>query len=99
MIAVLFEASVSPEGQARYLELAAELRPLLDGIDGFVSIERFQSITQPGELLSLSYWQDETAVIAWRRNPEHRAAQAEGQAGIFSTYRIRVASVFRDYGH
>jgi heme-degrading monooxygenase HmoA len=98
MIAVIFEARVSPEGKARYLELAAELRPLLDGIDGFLSIERFESLSEPGKLLSLSFWRDEAAVTQWRTNPDHRAAQAEGRAGIFADYRIRVAEVGRDYG-
>ena len=97
MIAVIFDARVSPEGKARYLDLAAALRPLLDGIDGFVSIERFESLSEPGKLLSLSFWRDEAAVTAWRTNPDHQAAQAEGRAGVFAEYRIRVAEVSREH--
>lgn len=97
MIAVIFEASVSAAGRARYLDLAAELRPRLDGIDGFISIERFQSLSQPGTLLSLSFWRDAEAVARWRADPAHAAAQAEGRAGIFAHYRIRTARVERDH--
>ncbi|PIM55235.1 antibiotic biosynthesis monooxygenase [Roseateles chitinivorans] len=98
MIAVIFEVTPSAAGRDRYLELAAELKPLLQEIDGFLSIERFQSLTDPGKLLSLSFWRDEAAVHAWRRLEAHRQAQAQGRAGVFSDYRLRVAAVLRDYG-
>lgn len=98
MIAVIFEAQPRRERWQEYLDLAAELRPLLDGIDGFVSIERFESLTTPGKVLSLSVWRDEAAVAEWRRLAEHRAAQARGRNGIFQDYRLRVAAVVRDYG-
>ena len=98
MIAVIFEGRVSPPGKSAYLDIAAELRPLLDGIDGFISIERFESLSEPGKLLSLSFWRDEAAVTAWRSLPPHRAAQAKGRAGVFDDYRLRVAQVLRDYG-
>ena len=81
-----------------YLRTAAELRPLLDGIDGFISIERFQSLADPGRLLSLSFWRDEEAVQAWRTLDEHRAAQRAGRGGVFAGYRLRIAHVVRDYG-
>ncbi|MGG7447603.1 antibiotic biosynthesis monooxygenase family protein [Kosakonia oryzendophytica] len=97
MIAVLFEADVAAEGQERYLQLGAELTPLLVEIDGFITIERFQSLTTTGKILSLSWWRDEAAVLAWKQNVLHQAAQAEGQRAIFSFYRIRVAQVLRDY--
>lgn len=98
MIAVIFEVTPSADGRERYLELAAELKPLLQEIDGFLSIERFQSLTDPGKLLSLSFWRDEEAVREWRRLEAHRAAQSEGRAGVFADYRLRVAAVLRDYG-
>jgi heme-degrading monooxygenase HmoA len=98
MIAVIFEAVPSEAGRARYLELAAELGGMLAGIDGFVSVERFESLHKPGKLLSLSFWRDEAAVAEWRRLEPHRAAQGEGRAGVFSDYRLRVAAVLRDYG-
>ncbi|OWQ86808.1 antibiotic biosynthesis monooxygenase [Roseateles aquatilis] len=98
MIAVIFEVTPSADGRDRYLELAAELKPLLQEIDGFLSIERFQSLTDPTKLLSLSFWRDEAAVRAWRRLETHREAQAEGRAGVFADYRLRVAAVLRDYG-
>ncbi|MGN7873238.1 antibiotic biosynthesis monooxygenase family protein [Roseateles sp. 22389] len=98
MIAVIFEVTPSADGRDRYLELAAELKPLLQEIDGFLSIERFQSLTDPGKLLSLSFWRDEAAVQAWRRPEAHRQAQSEGRAGVFADYRLRVAAVLRDYG-
>jgi heme-degrading monooxygenase HmoA len=98
VIAVLFEAWPAPGEQGRYLELAAALRPVLDGIDGFLSIERFQSLAEPDKLLSLSFWRDEAAVAAWRNTPDHRATQAEGRRGVFNDYRLRIAAVVRDYG-
>lgn len=98
MIAVIFEVRPSAEGRQRYLDLAAALKPELERIDGFLSIERFQSLAEPDKLLSLSFWRDEAAVLAWRRLESHRAAQSEGRAGVFTDYRLRVAEVLRDYG-
>ena len=98
MIAVLFEVRPKPEGRRDYLDLAARLRSELEGIDGFLSVERFQSLTDEGKLLSLSFWRDEAAVQAWRRHAAHRAAQAAGRSGLFADYRLRVAQVLRDYG-
>lgn len=98
MIAVIFEACVPGEAQADYLDLAAELAPLLAELDGFISIERFQSLTTPGKLLSLSFWRDEAAVAAWRNLPEHRRVQAAGRDHVFADYRLRIAAVTRDYG-
>ncbi|WP_396245333.1 antibiotic biosynthesis monooxygenase family protein [Hafnia paralvei] len=97
MIAVIFEANSHLDKQARYLEIASELRPLLERIDGFIAIERFQSLLEPGKLLPLSWWRDEESVLAWKKNVFHQEAQAEGRESIFSYYRIRVAHVFRDY--
>jgi heme-degrading monooxygenase HmoA len=98
MIAIIFEAEPAPGRRNEYLGLAAELRPVLEKIDGFVSIERFESLTTPGKLLSLSFWRDEAAVAEWRKVEAHRAAQARGRGGIFKDYRLRVAGVIRDYG-
>jgi heme-degrading monooxygenase HmoA len=95
MIAVIFEAW--PADLGRYLGIAAALRPELERIDGFLSIERYKSLTTPGKLLSLSFWRDEEAVKAWRNTAEHRAAQAAGRGGIFAEYRLRLAHVLRDY--
>lgn len=97
MIAVIFEANSHLDKQARYLEIASELRPLLERNDGFIAIERFQSLLEPGKILSLSWWRDEESVLAWKKNVFHQEAQAEGRESIFSYYRIRVAHVFRDY--
>ena len=97
MIAVIFEGEPSAEGRQAYLDLAAELKPGLADVDGFISIERFESLSTPGKLLSLSFWRDEAAVAAWRGMRGHRRAQAQGRAGVFADYRIRVASVIRDY--
>ncbi|MCE9673202.1 antibiotic biosynthesis monooxygenase [Myxococcus stipitatus] len=98
MIAVIFEVQLRDEGRQEYLDLAAGLRPLLAQVDGFISIERFQSLSDPGRLLSLSFWRDEAAVESWRRVEAHRTAQARGRGGVFDDYRLRVASVLRDYG-
>lgn len=98
MIAVIFEVWPA-EGQTdRYLDLAAALRPELEGVDGFVSVERFRSLADSTKLLSLSFWRDEAAVQAWRNRPSHRATQARGRGGVFAGYRLRVAGVLRDYG-
>ena len=98
MIAVIFEVELREGQTERYLDLAARLRPLLDGIDGFISIERFRSLASPDKLLSLSFWRDEAAVARWRELETHRAAQREGRSQVFAGYRLRVASVLRDYG-
>jgi heme-degrading monooxygenase HmoA len=98
MIAVIFEVWPHDERRQEYLDIAADLRPLLDGIDGFISIERFASLSQPGKILSLSFWRDEAAIESWRQLAAHRDAQAEGRAGIFADYRLRIAAVVRDYG-
>ncbi|HYD98757.1 MAG TPA: antibiotic biosynthesis monooxygenase [Alphaproteobacteria bacterium] len=98
MIAVIFQVVPREGAQAAYLDIAAELRPLLDGIDGFISIERFQSLSDPRKILSLSFWRDEAAVEAWRGLERHRRAQAAGRGGVFEDYRLSVAAVLRDYG-
>ncbi|MHB1058377.1 MAG: antibiotic biosynthesis monooxygenase family protein [Rhodanobacter sp.] len=98
MIAVIFELAPADGRRQEYLDIAAHLRPLLDGIEGFVSIERFESLATPGKILSLSFWRDEEAVAHWRQMEWHRIAQARGRAAIFQDYRLRVTSVSRDYG-
>jgi heme-degrading monooxygenase HmoA len=98
MIAIIFEVIPAPGRKQEYLDLAAELRPELEKQDGFISIERFSSLTNEGKMLSLSYWRDEEAVKNWRRFEGHRLAQARGRNGVFADYRLRVASVLRDYG-
>ena len=98
MIAVIFEVTPASGKREAYLDLAAALRPDLERIDGFVSIERFESLTTPGKLLSLSFFRDEEAVAAWRRLERHREAQTAGRKDIFDDYRLRVAGVVRDYG-
>jgi heme-degrading monooxygenase HmoA len=98
MIAVIFEAMPHADQKQAYLDAAATLRPQLEKIEGFVSIERFESLTQPGKILSLSFWKDEEAVRQWRNLESHRAIQSLGRASIFADYRLRVASVIRDYG-
>jgi heme-degrading monooxygenase HmoA len=98
MIAVLFEVWPAEGSQEDYLGLAAALRAELETVEGFISIERFQSLSEPGKLLSLSFWCDEASVAAWRNHAGHRATQAKGRSGIFADYRLRVAQVLRDYG-
>lgn len=98
MIAVIFEVMPSDAGRQAYLDTAAALKPTLERIDGFISIERFQSLSDPAKLLSLSFWRDEAAVRQWRETEAHRAAQAAGRGGVFADYRLRVAQVLRDYG-
>ena len=98
MIAVIFEVWPKPDRKREYLDIAAELRPLLESIDGFISIERFESLTEPGKILSLSFFRDEAAVQAWRNTVQHRAAQRKGRGELFADYRLRIAGVIRDYG-
>jgi heme-degrading monooxygenase HmoA len=98
MIAVIFEVTPVPEKREAYLEAAKKMRPLAEAIDGFVSVERFESLAQPGKLLSLSVWRDEAALAQWRKLPEHRAMQRLGRESYFADYRLRVAEVTRDYG-
>jgi heme-degrading monooxygenase HmoA len=98
MIAVIFEVEPKAGHAQRYFEIAAGLKPMLDGIDGFLSVERFESLAQPGKFLSLSFWRDEEAVRAWRTHALHREGQREGREMVFDDYRLRVAAVLRDYG-
>jgi heme-degrading monooxygenase HmoA len=98
VIAVIFEVQPAPGRKQAYLDIAARLRDELATIDGFVSVERFQSLTDPDKLLSLSFFRDEAAVAAWRNTSAHRHAQATGRGGVFADYRLRIAHVVRDYG-
>ncbi|HEY5365785.1 MAG TPA: antibiotic biosynthesis monooxygenase [Casimicrobiaceae bacterium] len=98
MIAVIFEVEPHPGRKDDYLAEAARLKPLLEAMDGFVSVERFQSLTTPGKILSLSIWRDEEAVRGWRNQGDHRETQHRGREAIFRDYRLRVAAVLRDYG-
>lgn len=98
MIAVIFEVWPADDRKQEYLDIAASLRPLLEQIDGFISIERFESLSEPGKILSLSVFRDEAAVAQWRGLEKHRTAQAKGRGGVFRNYRLRVAGVIRDYG-
>jgi len=98
MIAVIFEVVPAEGRMDDYLAHATRLKEELEKIDGFISVERFRSITHPEKILSLSFFRDEAAVAAWRNHPRHRTTQAAGRAGIFADYHLRVATVIRDYG-
>jgi heme-degrading monooxygenase HmoA len=98
MIAVIFEVWPHAEHRAGYLDWAAELKSELVKMDGFISIERFQSLTEPDKLLSLQFWRDDACLTAWRNLDAHRAAQSAGRTTMFKEYRLRIAEVTRDYG-
>jgi heme-degrading monooxygenase HmoA len=98
MIAVIFEVHPAEGRQADYLDIAAQMRPTLERVEGFISVERFQSLTNPRKLLSLSFFEDEAAITRWRNLATHRGAQFQGRNGIFEDYRLRIAQVARDYG-
>lgn len=98
MIAVIFEVEPADGERDTYLGIAVGLADELREVDGFLSVERFESLATPGKLLSVSFWRDEAAVAAWRNRPRHRAAQGRGRGGVFRDYRLRIASVVRDYG-
>jgi heme-degrading monooxygenase HmoA len=98
MIAVLFEAYPKEGKQEAYFDLAAQLKPELSKIEGFISIERFQSVSNPGKLLSLSFWESEKSIAKWRNVELHRYAQKEGRTSIFDNYQLKIAHVLRDYG-
>jgi len=98
MIAVIFEVWIKDGHKEAYLDIAAKLRPMLEEIPGFISVERFESLVTPGKLLSLSFFEDEAALAHWRTLPDHRAAQAAGRQEHFADYHLRIAGVIRDYG-
>jgi heme-degrading monooxygenase HmoA len=98
MIAVIFEVEPTEGRKQEYLEIAARMRPMVDQVEGFVSVERFQSLSSPDKILSLSFFTDEAAVAHWRGLSAHRGAQRQGRSGIFRDYRLRIADVVRDYG-
>ncbi len=98
MIAVIFEVEPAEGCKGDYLDIAAEMRPLLNEIEGFISVERFQSFTDPRKVLSLSFFEDEDAIARWRTLSAHREAQTKGRSGVFNDYRLRIARVIRDYG-
>ena len=97
MIAVIFEFTPAEGRFPDYMKLVGELKADLDKADGFISLERFESITTKGKFVSLQFWRDEEAVRKWRNVQKHREAQKKGRAGIFKSYRLRIASVIRDY--
>ena len=98
MHAVIFEVWPKEEGRQEYLDIAAALRPTLEQMDGFISIERFESLSEKGKILSLSFWRDDAAIAGWRQIERHRLAQAKGRGELFRDYRLRIAGVIRDYG-
>lgn len=98
MIAVIFEVCPHAESKQHYLNIATALGSMLKDMDGFISIERFQSLSNPEKILSLSFWRDEEAVAGWRNTEAHRGAQAKGRTKLFRDYRLRIGSVIRDYG-
>lgn len=98
MIAVIFEVEPADGRREEYLDIAAQMRPMVEEVEGFISVERFQSLTSPGKLLSISFFEDEAALDRWRQLAAHRRAQTRGRGGVFRDYRLRVASVIRDYG-
>lgn len=98
MIGVIFEVEPHVDKKDAYLAMAAQMRPLVEQIDGFISVERFQSLTNPDKLLSLSFFRDEAALNEWRKLTQHRKAQAAGRGSFFKDYRLRVVSIIRDYG-
>ena len=98
MIAIIFEVWPAEGHQQSYLDIAANLRPVLEKMDGFISVERFVSLTDPTKVLSLSFWRDEKAVEQWRTLGPHRLAQEQGRAAVFKDYRLRVGEIDRDYG-
>lgn len=97
MFAVIFEVKPKSTGKTEYLKIASELKEFLGNREGFISIERFQSLSDKGKVLSLSFWKDEIAIEKWRILFEHRIAQKKGKLNLFHSYRIRVAEVVRDY--
>jgi len=98
MIAVIFEVEPHAEKMQNYLDLATDLKPILEKIDGFISVERFQSLSNKDKIVSLSFFRDEKAILQWRTMQKHRNAQSAGRQMVFKNYRLRVASVIRDYG-
>lgn len=98
MIAVIFEVQPAEGRKEDYLDIAAAMRPMVESVEGFISVERFQSLTNPDKLLSISFFEDEAAVERWRTLSAHRNAQSKGRSGVFSDYRLKVAHVLRDYG-
>ena len=98
MIAIIFEVTPAEGKKDAYLDIAASMRPLVEQVEGFISVERFQSLTNPDKLLSISFFEDEDAVHRWRKLAAHRNAQSKGRTGVFSDYRLRVCHVMRDYG-
>ncbi|WP_299965218.1 antibiotic biosynthesis monooxygenase [uncultured Roseobacter sp.] len=98
MIAVIFEVEPAEGRKEEYLDIAAAMRPMVDEVEGFISVERFQSLTNPHKILSLSFFEDEAAIDRWRNLAAHRGAQSKGRKGVFADYRLRIAHVIRNYG-
>ena len=97
MIVVIFESWPKPGNGETYLKMGQSMSSLVEGFDGFISIERFESVVEPGKFVALSYWRDEESVAAWRNVAEHRRIQDGSRRSVFNDYRLRVATVMRDY--
>jgi heme-degrading monooxygenase HmoA len=98
MMAVIFEVWPASGRKDDYLAMAAALKSEVEKIDGFISVERFESLYEQGKLLSLQFWRDDAAISRWRNQLDHKKAQALGRSGMFADYRLRIAQVVRDYG-
>ena len=95
---VVFEFTLKDNVRDRYFELAAQMREEVEQQPGFISIERFESLNDPAKVVSISSWESDEAIKAWKKNLQHREAQNEGKDSIFASFRLRVAEVIRDYG-
>lgn len=99
MVVVIFEVFFKPGQEAAYLEIARKLREHVLQAPGFIGMERFRSIANEGKICSVSFWEDEASVEAWKNFPQHLAAQQHGKEHLFAKYRIRVAKVLHELNH
>jgi heme-degrading monooxygenase HmoA len=89
--AVIFTSTRTEEDEEGYQATAARMLELAAQQPGYLGVDLAPGIT-------ISYWESEQAIAAWKANLEHTAARQAGRERWYSGYRLRVAKVEREYG-
>ena len=92
--AVIF-TSLRTEGDQGYAEAAERMLALAREQPGFLGVESARG--DHGLGITVSYWRDEAAILAWKQHPEHSAIRERGRSTWYTQCQTRVCKVERDY--